>query len=140
MIHSEDLLRFCESERGWLLETIETLVRHESPSTDKSAVDRCGRVLAERLAAIGGTVTRLPQTVRGDHLRAQFGAGSEAGKPILLLGHFDTVWPSGQLARMPFREEDGRLYGPGIFDMKSGIATAMLAMRALGEAGPRSRG
>jgi glutamate carboxypeptidase len=52
---------------------------------------------------------------------------------VLLLGHFDTVWPSGQLERMPLREEAGRLHGPGVFDMKSGIAVAMLAVRALRE-------
>jgi len=56
------------------------------------------------------------------------------GGPILLLGHFDTVWPVGTLERMPLEESDGRLHGPGIFDMKSGIAVSMLAMRALHEA------
>ena len=55
----------------------------------------------------------------GDHLRAEFGSGESQ---VLLLGHFDTVWPVGQLERMPVRLEDGRLYGPGTFDMKAGIA------------------
>jgi glutamate carboxypeptidase len=135
MIQPHDLLNLCEAERGWLLETIETLVRLESPSTDKAAVDRCGHELAERLTAIAATVRRLPQTARGDHIRAEFNHGASGSPPILLLGHFDTVWPVGQLARMPFREEDGRLQGPGIFDMKSGIAVAMLAMRALATLG-----
>jgi glutamate carboxypeptidase len=123
-----DLLAWCQHEQRWLRETIESLVRLESPSTDKPAVDRCGAELATRLKAIGGRVERIAQKDRGDHIRAGFGVGN---RQVLLLGHFDTVWPVGQLQRMPVREEDGRLYGPGIFDMKAGIATGMLAVRAL---------
>ena len=111
-------------------ETVETLVRLESPSTDKVAVDRCGDELARRLSALGGHVTRLEQTIRGDHLRAEF---SGIANQVLVLGHFDTVWDVGQIAHMPVREEDGRLFGPGVFDMKAGIGSAMLAVRALRE-------
>ena len=131
---------FCRAERGWLKETIASLVRLESPTTDKAAVDRCGRELASRLEAIGGRVTRLPRPDRGDHLLAEFpsaslGAGGCGTSQILLLGHFDTVWPVGQLERMPLAEANGRLHGPGIFDMKAGIAVGMLATRALLETG-----
>jgi glutamate carboxypeptidase len=130
-----DLQNFCRANADWLIETIESLVRIESPSDDKAAVDRCGAELAKRLEAIGGRVTRLPQRERGDHLRAEFHVGpAEAGPhvpTILLLGHFDTVWPIGTLARMPVVHTDGRLHGPGVFDMKAGIGLAMLATRAL---------
>ena len=112
-------------------------MRLESPSLDKLAVDRCGDELARRLEAIGGRVTRLPQRDRGDHVRAEFafgrGAAVSAGRQVLLLGHFDTVWPVGQIHRMPVTLRDGRLHGPGIFDMKTGIALGMLAARALRE-------
>jgi glutamate carboxypeptidase len=124
------LAAWCESQKAWLVETIEALARLESPSTDKNAVDACGRWLEARLTAIGGKVDRLPQTSSGDHLRATFGEG---GRQVLVLGHFDTVWPVGQLARMPIRHEAGRLHGPGTFDMKAGIAIGMLAVRALFE-------
>jgi glutamate carboxypeptidase len=123
---------FCRDERPWLLETIEALVSLESPTTDKAAVDRCGRALAARLEAIGGRVSRLPRVDRGDHLLAEFGCGASQ---ILLLGHFDTVWPIGQLERMPLVRSNGRLHGPGVFDMKAGIAIGMLATRALLETG-----
>jgi glutamate carboxypeptidase len=123
---------FCRNERGWLLETIETLVRLESPTTDKAAVDRCGAELSARLGAIGGRVTELPRSDRGNHLLAEFGCGTSQ---VLLLGHFDTVWPVGQLERMPLAQSNGRLHGPGIFDMKAGIALGMLATRALLETG-----
>jgi glutamate carboxypeptidase len=127
-----DLQDFCRDHREWLLETIEALVALESPTTDKAAVDRCGAVLVRRLEAIGGRVTRLPRERRGDHLLAEFGCGASQ---VLMLGHFDTVWPIGQLDRMPLVRSGGRLHGPGVFDMKAGIAIAMLATRALLETG-----
>jgi glutamate carboxypeptidase len=123
-----NLLDWCRAESPSLRESIEALVRLESPSTNKAAVDACGAELAARLAAIGGRVTRLPQRERGDHVRAEFGHGES---PVLLLGHFDTVWDVAQIDRMPLHERDGRLYGPGVFDMKAGIGVAMLAVRAL---------
>jgi glutamate carboxypeptidase len=121
-------LPFCESERSWLIETIEALVRCESPATDKAAVDRCASELETRLAGIGGQVRRLPQRSAGDHIRAEFGQGPSQ---VLLLGHFDTVWRVGQLSEMPLCVIDGRLHGPGVYDMKAGIAIGMLAIRAL---------
>jgi glutamate carboxypeptidase len=127
-LYDHDLPEFCRAERAWLLDTVRALVGLESPTTDKAAVDRCGAELARRLETIGGRVTRLPRTERGDHLLAEFGCGASQ---ILLLGHFDTVWPVGQIARMPIVESGGRLHGPGVYDMKAGIAIGMLAARAL---------
>ena len=92
-------------------------------------MDRCGAALA--VATRGDRrprLSRLTRTDRGDHLLAEFGCGPSQ---ILLLGHFDTVWPVGQLDRMPLTRSNGRLHGPGVFDMKAGIAIAMLATRAL---------
>ena len=122
------LLDYCLANHDWLLEFIEALVAIESPSDDPAAVNTCGAELAKRLEVIGGRVTRIPSSTAGDHLRASFGDGS---RQILLLGHFDTVWPVGQLARMPIKREGGRLHGPGVFDMKAGIALAALAARAV---------
>src|SRR5438309_1651448 len=123
---------FCRRERDWVIDTAEALVRLESPTTDKAAVDRCGRELAARLEAIGGRVTRLPRADRGDHLLGEFGCGTSQ---VMLLGHFDTVWAVGQLEKMPLVRSNGRLRGPGVFDMKAGIALGMLAVRALLETG-----
>lgn len=133
-------LDYCFANHDWLLEFIEALVAIESPSDDPAAVNRCGAELAARLEAIGGSVTRIapssagPSTSlrAGDHVRASFGRGS---RQLLLLGHFDTVWPIGQLARMPVRRDGGRLHGPGVFDMKAGIGLAALATRAVVEQG-----
>lgn len=131
----QQLLTYCRREREWQLEALEALVRLESPSTDKAAVDRCGGELARRLEALGARVERLAQASRGDHLRAAFGDG--AAPPILLLGHFDTVWEVGAIERMPFHVDAGRLHGPGVFDMKAGVATALAAVRALDALGER---
>jgi glutamate carboxypeptidase len=121
-------LSFAESQREWVLEQVKALVRLESPSVEKAAVDRCGDALAATLTALGADVQHFVQRERGNHVRAEFDGN---GAPILLLGHFDTVWSVGQLERMPLQEKDGRLYGPGIFDMKAGIGVAMLAVRTL---------
>lgn len=128
------LREFCDGQHDWLLDVLTTLVRLESPTTEPGAVDRCGARLADYLREMGGTVERIPSSASGAHLRAAFGAGPPA-RQVMLLGHFDTVWPLGQIERMPVRESDGRLYGPGVFDMKAGIVIGMLAVRALAVAG-----
>lgn len=124
----KQLLAFCESERVWLRNTVERLVVLESPTPDKDAVDRCGVEIARLLTTIGGRVRVVPVQQGGNHIRAEFGEGE---RPVLVLGHFDTVWPVGQLAEMPLVERNGRLHGPGIFDMKGGIGITLLALRAL---------
>ena len=125
----KDLLEYCEAHADETLDTIEALARLESPSTDKAAVDRCGAELAARLRASGATVELLRQEVRGDHIRAVLSERSEPA--ILILGHFDTVWPVGTMERMPVRRDGDRLHGPGVFDMKGGIALALTAIAAL---------
>ncbi len=128
------LRAFCDDHHDWLVRVLAELVRLESPTTDPAAVDRCGERLAERLREMGGTVERIPSPTSGAHLRATFGAGPPA-RQVMLLGHFDTVWPVGQIERMPLREADGLLYGPGVYDMKAGIVIGMLAVQALAAAG-----
>jgi glutamate carboxypeptidase len=122
----------CFAERQpAMLATLRALVEQESPSHRKAAVDRLGGLLAEELARLGGRVTRHPGGEFGDHLQADFAGGG--GRPVLLLGHFDTVWELGTLQRMPFRVEEGRAWGPGTFDMKAGIVLMLEAVRGLRE-------
>jgi glutamate carboxypeptidase len=129
---SSTLLDYCQKHEAWLLECIEALAALESPTDDKAAVDRCGAELERRLGAIGMRTTRVATAGAGDHLLAEIG---DRGPRVLLLGHFDTVWPVGQLARMPLERRDGRLHGPGVFDMKTGIGLGLQAVRALAAAG-----
>jgi glutamate carboxypeptidase len=133
------LLQFCQEHCSDMLDVLKRMVELESPSDNKAAVDHLGKYLAQEFAGLGGTVKFFPQQDCGDHLKVEFpGSGSSGGsgaKPVLLLGHFDTVWPLGTLRTMPFRVEGGRAFGPGVYDMKAGITMMMFALRALRSAG-----
>jgi len=126
------LLEHCAREQAWLLEAIETLVSLESPSGDAAAINACMAALESRLCEIGGSAARIAGGPAGDHLRVEFGSGP---RQILLLGHIDTVWPAGTIGSRPLRSEEGRLYGPGVFDMKAGLALAALAIKAVRQDG-----
>jgi glutamate carboxypeptidase len=107
-------------------------VRCESPSHDKPALDRFGKIVAAQWRARGAKVRVLARTTAGNHVRAEVWRGR--GKPpgqILALGHLDTVYPLGTLPAMPFRVVAGRAKGPGAFDMKAGIVQALFAVDAL---------
>jgi len=123
-------LRYFEERREPMIQTIRQLVEIESPSDNKEAVDRLGSLLAGRFEGLGGHAKFHRTQGFGDHLQVDF-AGKKSGKPILLLGHLDTVYPLGTLTTMPFRQADGRLWGPGTFDMKSGIAFMLHAIEGL---------
>jgi glutamate carboxypeptidase len=131
-------LAYCQQHQGEMLQLLRHMVEIESPSDDKAAVDRLGAFLAQVFERLGGKVTFYPQQEAGNHLKAEF-AGGVSGKPALLLGHFDTVWQMGTLAKMPFRIEDGRAFGPGVYDMKAGITMMIFALRALKAAGVAHR-
>jgi glutamate carboxypeptidase len=101
-----------------MIELLRELVEIESPTGDTAELrDR----LAAELRGLGGEVE-----LSGEHLIASFDG---AGEPLLLLGHLDTVWPRGSLARLPWRVEDGRAYGPGSYDMKGGMVVMLEAIR-----------
>ena len=119
-------LRHFEKRQDEMAATIRQLVEIESPSDNKPAADRLGQLLCAKFEALSGRTHFHRNSQSGDHLRVDFPAG--AGEPVLLLGHYDTVYPLGTLASMPCRIENGRLYGPGAFDMKSGIALMLHAI------------
>jgi glutamate carboxypeptidase len=123
-------LRYFQERRDSMVQTIHQLVEIESPSDNKDAVDQLGTLLAGRFEGLGGHAKFHRVEKFGDHLQVDF-AGTGRGKPVLLLGHLDTVYPLGTLATMPCRVADGRLWGPGAFDMKSGIALMLHAIEAL---------
>lgn len=124
------LLAALERRRGEMVRTIRHLVEQESPSFNKPAVDLFAQSLAKTFAGIGARVRLHPAREFGEHLQADFAADSRA-QPVLLLGHMDTVWDVGTLNMMPARERNGRLYGPGVYDMKAGIAQMIFAVDAL---------
>jgi glutamate carboxypeptidase len=123
-------LQYFEQRTGEIVQTIRQLVEIESPSDNKQGVDRLAAVVAARFEALGGRPRLHRVSARGDHLQVDFNA-KRAGKPVLLLGHYDTVYPLGTLSTMPCRVADGRIWGPGVLDMKSGIALMLAAIEGL---------
>lgn len=109
------------------------IVLHQSPTRDKEACDALCQHLAREFAAIGGEVRVHRQATAGDHLQVDFAAKAGDRRPVLLLGHYDTVHARGALEAMPWTERGGKLYGPGVFDMKAGIVQILFALRAMRE-------
>jgi glutamate carboxypeptidase len=112
-----------------LLNDLATLVEVESPSSDRAALERSGKVLADLFEHRLGRAAELINGPAGPHVR-----WSGGGEPrVLLLGHHDTVFPLGTLERRPFTVAEGRATGPGVFDMKAGIVQAVHALALLSE-------
>jgi glutamate carboxypeptidase len=120
-----------EARMAWMLVRLQKLVEIESPSGDKAAVDAAVDVVAVWCDALSGKVKRHRQKQYGDLLEVSFGPADSAQKPVMLLGHLDTVWEMGTLKKMPWREDKKNIYGPGVYDMKSGVMMALTAIAAL---------
>ncbi len=110
-----------------MLSLLKRLVETESPSHDKAAVDRVGALVAGEARCSGASVKTISNASAGDLILARWGEGSGG---ILLLCHMDTVFPLGTLEKMPFYEKDGKVFGPGVSDMKGGIVVALTALAA----------
>ena len=123
-------LRYFESRKEAMVQTIREFVEVESPSDNKVAGDRMGSILAKKFETLGGRATVHRAEAYADNIQIDF-AGKPEVQPVLLLGHFDTVYPLGTLAKMPCHITDGRLCGPGVLDMKSGITLMFYAIEAL---------
>ena len=135
------LLAGARRSQPALLNLVRKLVLAESPTDNKTAVDACVALATAHARELGGRVKLHRQRQVGDLLEARFGPRKRksAAKPILILGHLDTVWPIGTLKTMPLREADGRLWGPGTLDMKAGVAMAFTAIGLLAEIGLLNR-
>lgn len=131
-LSARQLLKVLRGQTAEMVACLQRVVECESPSLEKVAADRCCGVLAKEWSGLGARVERLAQKKRGDHLRIVWSpAGAASRGQVLVLGHYDTVYASGTLRTMPFRVKSGRAYGPGVFDMKTGIVQALFAFRAL---------
>lgn len=121
-----DLLGWCRQRQGEMTALLAELTGIESPSTDPAGVAALARRIERELSELGLPGELLPVDGSGPILRARKGE-----RPVMLLGHLDTVWDLGTLARRPVRIENGRLFGPGSYDMKGGIVVLVFALKAL---------
>jgi glutamate carboxypeptidase len=127
-----EILHWLNDRQREMVDQVRELVVRESPTHAKPACDALCSYLAQGFEQLGGRVKIHRQAAAGNHLQVEF-AGPRGRKPVLLLGHYDTVYDLRTLAIMPWREYKGHLHGPGVFDMKSGIVQIMFALRALRE-------
>src|SRR5579871_5912090 len=129
----EPVLSYVKAHERAIVTLIRQMVECESPSDNPAAVNRFGDLIADTIALFAG-VKRHAGGSFGKHLVCEMRLpGRKKNGQILALGHADTVWPMGTLKTMPFRQKDGRLWGPGALDMKAGIAFFIFAVRALRE-------
>jgi len=126
-----DQLRYFQKRQKEIVETIRQLVEIESPSDVKQSVDRISTVLASRFGELGGRVQFHANEKFGKHLQIDFRPRGNKSKPVLLLGHMDTVYPIGTISKMPCHVSKGRVWGPGVLDMKAGVALALHVIEAM---------
>jgi len=125
-----------------LKQLLKTLVETESPSYDKIAVDRVGTIVAAEARKLGAQVEIIQNDETGNHVLGRFpipaespGDMEEEKKPLLLLCHMDTVFPLGTISKTPYRESDGKIFGPGTLDMKAGIVISLAAIEQAQQGG-----
>jgi glutamate carboxypeptidase len=141
--NAERLLRHFEARRGEILSLTRSLCEAESPSGDGEGSAAVVDLLEEAARRLEGFAraerTRAPDGY-GEHFRlTAFAEGAGEERTLLLLGHTDTVHPRGTLTERPWREEDGRVYAPGVFDMKAACALALESLAACAALGTRTR-
>ena len=129
MDDSLKLLEYFEARRDESMKILRRLVDLESNSLDKPGVDALAAYVARMFESMGAAVQVLPHATRGNALEVLWRTGGSKA-PVLILGHLDTVWPKDTVRSRPFRIEGGKAYGPGIFDMKSGILLSIMLCQA----------
>src|ERR1700721_3445175 len=132
-MEAKAIFHHVKKKDGWSRATLRELVEQESPSEDRQAVNAAMNLVERTAREEGARPKRHKQREFGDVLELHFGPSRSLQKPVLLLGHLDTVWPIGTLAQMPWRVADDRYWGPGVLDMKAGGVMGLAALNALKE-------
>ncbi|EKN63456.1 M20 family metallopeptidase [Schinkia azotoformans] len=133
-IETEDLIKLIETEyQDEIIDFFKEIIEIESPTTDREAVNQVGELIRRKVNSLGAEIEIEPSGAedRGDHIIARWPGEDNTLKPILVIAHMDTVWKKGTLADMPFKVEDNKIYGPGIFDMKGAVVFAIEAMKII---------
>jgi glutamate carboxypeptidase len=133
---AERITAACRARTGDAVELLSELAARDAPSGEPALLDGTARLLEGRLGALEARLNRIPTPV-GTHIEARVGEGDRPA--VLVLGHYDTVWGAGNAAARPFRVADGIATGPGVFDMRAGIAASLTALAVLRELGELRR-
>ena len=128
---AKDVLEHLQSKQAILVELLKTMTEAESPSDVPGAQLEIREIIAEQFERLGYSVKRIPGHTSGGMLHARPADQAQTRPAQLLLGHYDTVWPLGTLKDMPFEHDGDVVRGPGVYDMKGGVAQALLAIDAL---------
>ncbi|HEX8663528.1 MAG TPA: M20 family metallopeptidase [Beijerinckiaceae bacterium] len=127
---SDAIASWLASQREAMLALLEEVVNVDSGSYDKAGVDAVGERFRRFFSEHGIETAVIPNEGFGDAIKAQVPGSGGANRPIVLMGHRDTVFPKGEAARRPFRIADGRAYGPGVADMKAGLVMNAFVLAA----------
>jgi len=130
-VAATDLLEYLQGRQQDLIRLLEQMAFAESPSNVPAAQQQVRDIIAGEFELLGFLVRRIPGRSSGGMLHARPAKGKRGHVAQLLLGHYDTVWPLGTLSDMPFEVDDDTVRGPGVYDMKGGVAQALLALGAL---------
>jgi glutamate carboxypeptidase len=130
------LLEYLTLQQEPMLQLLETLAAVESPSTVPASHAAGLELLQGELSLLSFDVHHIRGRLTGGHLLAT-PRSRQRHRPLqLMIGHSDTVWPAGTIEKMPIRRREGRLYGPGVIDMKGGLVMMLFALRALQQVEP----
>jgi glutamate carboxypeptidase len=128
---ADQILRYLRGRRADMIDLLRRMAQAESPSDVPTAQAGIREIIAGELERLDYRVVRVPGRSSGGMLHARPRARPRRAPAQLLLGHYDTVWPLGTLADMPFEADGDTVRGPGVYDMKGGVAQALLALGAL---------
>ncbi|MCP4045475.1 MAG: M20 family metallopeptidase, partial [Gammaproteobacteria bacterium] len=129
--NANDILQHLQGQRQEMIRLLESMVRVESPSDEPGTQHQIREIIATELEQLGFRICRIPGRNSGGMLYASYPSRDKGAKAQLILGHYDTVWPLGTLGHMPFEVDGDVIRGPGVYDMKGGIAQALLALKTL---------
>jgi len=132
-LHPKKLLAFLRPQLPKMLAVLRGFTLAESPSTEKAPADRCAELIAAEWRKRDVRVELVLQKIRGNHIRIEWrpATATKSSGQLLVLGHYDTVYATGTLSKMPFHTSGSKIFGPGVFDMKAGIVQALFALDAL---------
>lgn len=128
---AKKILRYLEEHKGEMEAFLRKMVEAESPSRDAASQEAVFEILSEKLEALEFSVWRMPGKLTGGYLTAKPRHRQKRLPVQLLIGHCDTVWDKGTLPEMPLEKLDGRLKGPGVFDMKAGLTQIIFALQTI---------